>query len=112
MSVPIDDHTLDTLLDMAGVFVSPDGWWVKTEARRIQASVERPFGVKYSLTLHDQSGERVVGYDNAHGVPGHRRVEWDHKHQKDKIRPYQYESAAKLLADFYADVDRWLENGQ
>lgn len=27
------------------------------------------------------------------------------------MRPYDYESAAELLKDFYADVDRWLERG-
>lgn len=105
------DPTLQTLLDMVGVFVSEAGWWVKTEATRVSASPERPFGVKYSLTLHARSGERVLGYDNAHGLSSHRRVVWDHRHIRDRVRPYDYVNAARLLADFYADVDRWLEDG-
>lgn len=106
----IRDHTLETLLDMVGVYASPDGWWVKTEARRVSATAERPFGVKYSLSLHDRSGKRILGYDNSHGIPDHRRVRWDHKHLRDRIRPYDYRSAAQLLTDFYADVDKWLSN--
>lgn len=105
------DRSLQTLLDMVGVFVSEEGWWVKTEAKRTPVSPERPFGVRYSLTLHDKSGARVLGYDNAHGISAHRRVEWDHKHVRDRVQPYDYENAAKLLRDFYADVDRWLERG-
>lgn len=112
MAGPERDHSLDTLLDMVGVFVSPDGWWIKTEARKVSASKEQPFGVKYSLTLHTRDGSRVLGYDNAHSVPGHRRIEWDHKHLKNKIRPYRYSNAAKLLEDFYTDVDRWLNHDQ
>lgn len=112
MRDPKTDHTLQTLLDMVGVYTASDGWWVKTEAKRVPFSEEQPFGLKYSLTLHAKSGQRVVGYDNAHGIPEHRRIEWDHKHLRDRVRPYVYESAAKLLADFYADVDRWLEDGQ
>ena len=110
MPDPHLDHSLATLLDMVGVYASPDGWWVKTEASVVPRTANRPFGVKYSLTLHDRSGNRVLGYDNAHGIPGHRRVEWDHKHLRDRVRPYSYQSAAKLLEDFYADVDRWLED--
>lgn len=106
------DRTLDVLLDMVGVYIDPDGWWVKTEARRVQRSRTRPFGIKYSLTLHDRHGERILGYDNAHAVPGSGRVEWDHRHRFDRITPYHYVNAARLLEDFYADVDRWLENAQ
>ena len=103
------DHTLEVLLDLVGVYAFPDGRWVKTEARRVPRTEHQPFGVKYSLTLHDRNGERILGYDNAHGIAGHRRVAWDHKHQLDQIRPYRYMDAATLLADFYADVDRLFE---
>lgn len=110
MREPENDQTIDLLMDMVGVYASPDGWWVKTEAKLVTPSPEKPFGIKYSLTLHRQSGERILGYDNSHGIPSHRKVAWDHKHLHERIKPYTYESAAKLLADFYSDVDRWLEN--
>ena len=110
MPRPKTDHSLDTLLQMVGVFVSPDGWWVKTEAKPVAPSSERPHGVKYSLTLHDANGKRVIGYDNSHGFSSHRKTEWDHKHIREKVKPYNYVSAAKLMEDFYADVDRWLKN--
>ena len=112
MNDRICDHTLNVLLDMEGVYVSPDGWWVKTEARRVPYSPERPSGVKYALTLHDRTGQRVLGYDNAHGYIKHRRVEWDHKHIRKRIESYHYENAAKLLEDFYADVEHWLAKEQ
>jgi len=85
------DHSLETLLDLDGqVFFQPTGEWTKIEARRVQASEGRPQGVKYSLTLHRKSGERVLGYDNAHSVDVHRKVEWDHKHVEEKLLPYKY----------------------
>jgi len=81
----------------------------------VEASRQRPHGIKYSLTLHAASGERLFGIDNAHGVtegggPGKKRpVEWDHEHRDETIRIYDYVSAAELLADFFAGVDRILD---
>lgn len=105
------DHSLETLLDLDGhVFFQPTGEWTKIEARRVEASEGCPHGVKYSLTLHRRSGERLLGYDNAHAVDTHRKIEWDHKHIEEKILPYKYVDAGTLLADFFADVNRWLED--
>ena len=110
-----DDWTLETLLDMVGIGEVGGGYWYKIEAQRVAPSRQRPHGVKYSLTLHAPSGERLLGIDNAHGItdgggPGRKRpVEWDHEHQGDMIRIYDYASAADLLADFFADVDRLLD---
>ena len=78
-------------------------------------AVSGRIGIKYSLTLHAASGERLFGIDNAHGVtegggPGKKRpVEWDHEHRDETIRIYDYVSAAELLADFFAGVDRILD---
>jgi hypothetical protein len=79
------DATLDTLLDLAGqIFVVDAGGahWVKFEVRRIEPTPEKPHGLDYSLTLHGPSGERLVGFDNAHAVkaqagPGGKRAAWD-----------------------------------
>ncbi len=85
------------------------GHWVKIEARRVKPTAERPYGVRYSLTLHDHTNRRVLGYDNAHGTPK-RRVPFDHKHrhQNDEGVPYKFQSAERLLEDFWNDVDRVL----
>jgi hypothetical protein len=114
----IRDRSLDTLLDLDGqVFVvHPDGrHWVKFVIKRVDATPERPHGLSYSLTLHSGSGERVVGFDNAHAVPstagpaGKSRKRHDHKHRLRTIRPYDYKDAATLLADFWAEVDAVLK---
>jgi len=35
---------------------------------RLPMSRHAPHGIRYSLTLHDKYGARVLGYDNAHAV--------------------------------------------
>ena len=78
---------------------------MKIEARQIQKnSFSKSYGIKYSLTLHAQNGERILGYDNAHGIPGSKNYVHDHIHKSDRIVPYEYESAEKLLSDFWNDV--------
>jgi Family of unknown function (DUF6516) len=114
----IRDRSLDTLLDLDGqVFVvDPDGkYWVKFSVKRVDPTPERPHGLSYSLTLHTESGERLVGFDNAHSVQptagpaGKSRKRHDHKHRLRTIRPYDYKDAATLLADFWAEVDAVLK---
>jgi len=108
------DHSLDTLLELDGVMYTVDDTgccWVKFEIVRIAVSPERPHGLKYSLTLHDEKGTRLLGFDNAHPVrkgagPGARtRIEYDHKHAGERIRFYDYMDAATLLADFWTEVE-------
>jgi hypothetical protein len=112
------DRSLDTLLDLDGetMFVDREGrCWAKFEVKRVEATKERPHGLKYSLTLHDENGQRLVGYDNAHAVsatkgPGKRaRKEHDHKHRLKTVRPYDYKDAGSLLEDFWSDVDAVLK---
>ena len=108
------DPSLDTLLDLDGeTFVIGDGgFWVKFEVKRVTPTQERPHGLRYSLTLHAASGERLVGFDNAHaavrgGGPAarSRRGPHDHRHRLRSIRPYDYQDAATLLVDFWAEVE-------
>ena len=64
------------------------GYWAKFEAHEVAVDATRPDGIKYSLTLHAPSGERVIGFDNAHGVKGSRHRRWDHLHPAGgEIRP-------------------------
>ena len=89
--------------------------WVKFEVKRAPATSERPHGLAYSLTLHDESGERLLGFDNAHAIregsgPGARtRIELDHRHTDETVRFYAYRDAATLLADFWEQVESILE---
>lgn len=108
------DSSLDVLLCLDGeiFFIDPSGGhWVKFEVKRTKVSEARPHGLRYSLTLHDKDGTRLVGFDNAHPVtsgsgPGAKRAaEFDHKHRLRTIRPYDYADAASLLADFWSEVE-------
>jgi len=84
--------------------------------KRIAPTPERPHGLRYSFTLHDPHGHRLVGFDNAHGVPpqGSRyrkpSVEHDHWHRTgdDEGRPYRFTTADQLLTDFEDEVERVL----
>ena len=37
------------------------------EVSRVDVTAERPHGIRYSLTLHAPTSERLMGFDNAHG---------------------------------------------
>ena len=106
------DPTLDVLLDLDGqvlVVDSEGGHWVRFVVTRVPVSPEKPHGIDYSLTLHGPDGERLVGFDNAHPVGRQKRgAPQDHRHRLRSIRPYEYQDAATLLADFWATVDAML----
>lgn len=116
------DHNLsglDTLLDLDGeVFPMDNGFWVKFSAFRCPVNKHIPHGIKYSLTLHDRYNQRIIGYDNAHGIKlpkkkkfSGRRDVWDHKHKKTCTTFYEFESAYQLLEDFWSDVNAVLKSG-
>jgi hypothetical protein len=105
------DPGLGILLDLDGESFAVDeagNYTVKFVVKQVPASPERPHGLSYSLTLHDENGVRIVGFDNAHVAPTRnrrgRRAARDHWHRLLNIRPYEYRDAAVLLADFWAEV--------
>ena len=111
------DPGLAHLLELHGTIESQttSGYWTKIEARRVKASLARPFGLKYSLTLHSPAGDRLIGFDNAHSiksaVQADKRLAWDHCHcdaHNDPIA-YEYCGAYQLLNDFYEEVMRVLK---
>jgi hypothetical protein len=113
------DKGLGYLLDLDGEILAQDyGCWVKIEARKLEkVTKEYPHRVKYSLTLHDRYGKRLLGFDNAHLIKTRKRgrfigraVAYDHKHMgpDDEGVPYVFESAEQLLADFFTEVDKVL----
>jgi hypothetical protein len=103
------DPTLDVLLDLDGQILVVDpqgGYWVRFTVTLVARSPQKPHGLDYSLTLHGPDGERLVGFDNAHPVGRRRRGgPQDHRHRLRTVRPYEYEDAATLLADFWSTVD-------
>ncbi len=109
------DFGLSTLLDMDGYqFRYDNGYWWKIEARRVEASIFRPHGIRYNLTLHNAHNHRIFGMDNAHGITPprsggfrSRMVIYDHVHTTaiDPGQVYCFQSATQLLNDFFAGVD-------
>lgn len=93
MTEPLDP-VLDVLLDLNGQVLVVDpagGHWVRFMVTRVPASLEKPYGLDYSLTLHGPDGERLVGFDNAHPVAGRKRgAPQDHRHRLRTIRAQDY----------------------
>jgi len=109
---------IETLLDLNGLSYRLDnGFWVKFEAYLVDPGEQIPHGIRYSLTLHDRHNARVIGFDNAHGCQtprrkrfSGRRIVWDQRHHPgETIGPYEYESAAQLIEDFWAEVERIMQ---
>lgn len=110
------DKALEYLLDLDGEHYMIDavlGFWVKFEVKEVSEE-HRTNGIRYSLSLHDQWNKRIMGFDNAHAIEydGKRYVKgkrtFDHCHfdEADKGQPYFYENAAKLIQDFWKEVDK------
>lgn len=118
MGTPPDDvdYGLELLRDYHGRLEHlPGGYYLKFEIVRTEATDERPHGLRYSFTLHNAHGTRVLGFDNAHGVKalgrrGKRQSAYDHWHRtaRDKGRPYRYVDAPTLLQHFYDEAERTL----
>lgn len=111
---------LEALLDLDGVIIAQErGYWVKFEAHRVTPTECIPHGISYSLTLHDNHNQRIMGFDNAHTPKGGRRkryqgqvVEYDHHHQNMMCKgvPYEFDSPAQLIKDFWNAVDTALRS--
>ena len=108
------NREIRTHLDLSGaVLDQEDGYWIKVDAWEVIASQAIPHGIRYSLTLHEPSGQRILGYDNAHAVKptglkfSGRRLPYDHRHRflRDMGVPYVFTDAHQLLADFFKEVD-------
>lgn len=60
---------LDFLLSLNGLeYTYDNGYWYKIEASLTTKTVERPHGIRYNLTFHDNYNKRIFGMDNAHGI--------------------------------------------
>jgi len=116
--MPAPDRSLAYLLDLDGEEIVYEGGYVaRFKVKEIPATPEKPHGISYSLTLHAADGRRLMGFDNAHTVPhrgakfAERQVAFDHWHrdQTDVGRAYKFESADKLIADFFDGIERILK---
>ena len=113
------DLALDALLDLDGsILDQEDGYWIKIEARLVGLSKQVPHGIRYSLTLHEPYGKRLLGYDNAHGIKPPKKFKhagrvWAfdhmHRHLTDQGVPYEFTDVQQLLSDFFRDADRILK---
>ena len=106
---------IEYLLSLNGeIFPMESGYWTKFEVYQVEPNKQVPHGVRYSLSLHDKNNTRVLGFENAHAIKpkrkkyGARKVTWDHKHHKEKISSYEFETAGQLLEDFWAAVEKYL----
>ena len=116
MNLP--EHSLEFLLDYDGrEHVLANGYFLKFEVRQVEKSKRVPHGLSYSFTLHAPHSKRLLGFDNAHAVRARgnlflvRPVAADHWHRthNDKGRPYTFESAEKLIVDFFSEVEKRLD---
>lgn len=109
---------LENLLNLDGeIFPMDNGYWVKFEAHSVEKSESMPYGIKYSLTLHDPKNRRVIGYDNAHSLKTNKKYAakkkaYDHIHKKMDVHDYNFESAVQLLEDFWKSVEYYMENNR
>ena len=116
------DPDIENLLELDGQIIDQGhGYWVKIEARRIEPTAEIPHGIRYSLTLHEPYGVRILGYDNAHAVKPPRKFKYagqiltndhTHRHEKDKGIHYEFQDATQLLIDFFENVDHVLQEAR
>lgn len=61
-------------------------------------------GFKYRLALV-VDGECVLRYDNEAG-------KGDHRHLDDVEHPYRFTTPEQTVADFFADMERWLNENR
>jgi hypothetical protein len=88
------------------------GLWVKFVVLLVPSTPEVPHGIAYSLTLHNRTGKRLLGFDNAHGVGKREQFDHWHRHGGDAGRKYEFETPNQLLADFWREVDRVIKENQ
>jgi Family of unknown function (DUF6516) len=103
----VRDDALERLLEYHGIrYYLANAWYVRFRVWRVEVTETRPYGIRYSFTLHGDLNERLLGFDNAHGVP--RQVAHDHQHafrRTKDVSAYEFVNADRLLSDFFATVE-------
>ena len=97
---------IERLLDYHGMWLwLEQDWTVRCRIWRVAVTEGVPHGIRYSFTLHDGTGERLLGFDNAHNIP--EQLEYDHRHAFRNLGrriPYRYSTGDQLLADVLTAV--------
>ena len=105
----MSDHTLEFLLQFNGErFVYPNGCWWLIRVRRVRATRNRPAGIKYSLAFFDRESACLVRFDNSHPIRGGAPDDHWHRTGRDEPARYAFQSAEKLIEDFFSAIDRFL----
>lgn len=109
------DIGLEILLSLDSTeYTEENGYWYKIEASKVEPTKERPHGIRYNLTLHDNYNQRIIGFDNAHSVKPKKHgyhtgtiTSYDriHRSMRDKGVPYEFKDAQQLLNDFLNEVN-------
>ena len=95
-----------------------NGYWVTMRVTEVAPDAHRPHGLQYAFTLHDANDDRILGYDNSHGVDvasgpakkSKRPIPFDHVDRRGrKSVPYEFETPFKLVVDFFSDVEKILK---
>lgn len=84
-----------------------NGWSIRFRVMEVRVTVGRPHGIKYAFTLHDVDRTRLLGFDNAHGLP--RVQAYDHRHRfrrTSELVAYEFKGADELICDFFDAVER------
>lgn len=110
------DYGIETLISLDGLeYTYENGYWYRIEANIVSPTKERPHGLRYNLTFHNKYNKRIFGMDNAHGVKAGRKfqgrlITYDHLHKDavDQGTPYEFDTAEKLLEDFFKHIDKVL----
>lgn len=71
-----------------------NGWSLRFLVWRTPVTAEKPHGMRYSLTLHDVDGTRLMGFDNAHGIG--RETRFDHEYRYGRVSIAGYRSHPPL----------------
>ena len=100
---------LACLIDLARVWPMPNGWQAVIRAELCDATSGRPYGLSYALILQDETGERLLGFDNSHGFDGASDDDpFDHEHRfgtEGQCFQYQFISPEELVRDFFDRVE-------
>lgn len=111
--MPAVDRSLDALLALDGTtyVITDAGHWVKFVVTRVPPTKDKPHGLDYSLTMHAPNGERLVGFDNAHVLPGKqaRGGRKDHRHRLGQVKGYGYTDGGALITAFWTEVESVLK---
>ncbi len=84
-----------------------NGWCLRFRVKQCPINDARPHGLRYAFTLHDVDMTRLLGFDNAHGIP--RRQAYDHRHRFRLVAdlvPYRFVGTDELICDFFDEVER------